>query len=155
MNEIYNRIGLICANFEYLDLLLSAIIGRIISEDTKIGAIITSEMSFKNLINAFSSLTLYKFESDLEFKEKIDNLVKRLNNAEEKRNQIVHSTYAYNNSSIKRIKISARQKNGLKIYSDEISENSLDEINNIIVGLTKEIRELYFELFKGETINIA
>jgi hypothetical protein len=155
MNEIYIRIGLICSNFEYLDLLLSAIIGRIISEDSKIGAIMTSEMSFRNLINVFSSLILYKFESDKVFKEKIENLLKLLNNAEEKRNQIIHSTYAYDESDkITQIKITARQKIGLKIHSDEISVSDLEEINQNIRNLIQEIRILYRNLF-NEEIKIA
>jgi dethiobiotin synthetase len=82
-----------------------------------------------------------------------------LNECEAKRNQIVHSAYAVldNEGTVNhtRLKITARQKNGLKITNDTISENDLREINEKIINTIKEVQGLYSHLFPDEIVAYA
>ena len=154
--KIHEVVGWICVSFESLDLLLSATVNKLISDDPDIGSIITSEMAFKNLVHAFSSLTKYKYSDQQDLLIEIDKLIRELNEAEEKRNQIIHSTYANKVNKkkevdIQRIKITARQKRGLRFSQSTFSENDLKEIGNQIVNTMVELESLHFYLFNGET----
>lgn len=155
MDKFQSKIGAICINFETLDLILSASIGRLISEDSKIGAIMTAEISFSNLVNAFASLIKYKFSKDTDFISEIDKLVAILKDSEVKRNQVIHSAYVFNDiennkKDIGILKISSKQKKGLHVDCHDIKEEDLKEINEKILSAIQELQTLYSHLFKGE-----
>lgn len=160
MEKILYRIGAICVNFETLDLVLSSFISRLISDDSKVGAIITSEMSFSNLVHTFSSLVKHKFQENPELLSEINKLVVILGESEAIRNQIVHSNYFYRDfekdrNDIGRLKVTSRRKKGLVINSNEVTEDSLKDINERIVFATKQLHSLYSHLFPGEQIKFA
>ena len=78
MDNTYKLIGKICADFESLDLVLSGTVSKLVTEDPKVGAIITSEMPFKNLVNAFSSLIQHKYKEQNDLVMEVNKLVKLL-----------------------------------------------------------------------------
>jgi hypothetical protein len=160
MDKIQSKIGAVCINFETLDLLLSAFIGRLISEDSKIGAIMTADLSFSNLLNAFASLIKYKFIKAPEQISEIDELIGILRKSEEERNQVIHSTYFFKDfekdkNNIGKLKITARQKKGLNVDSQEITEDNLKKINEQILYAIQQLKSLYSHLFSGEPIKYA
>lgn len=90
----------------------------------------------------------------------VNKLVKLFNEAEEKRNQTIHSAYGKevdsdNDGLPVRIKLIARQKHGLKITQTTLSENELKDIDNLIVRTIQELFSLYNHLFDGEQMKIG
>lgn len=157
MDKIQSKIGAICINFETLDLVLSATISRLVSDNAKIGAILTTELSFGSLVNCFSSLIKYQFSTDNNIISKANELIKVFNECQIKRNQIIHSTYYFkdfenNKNNVGRIKISSKQKHGLKIDNEVITEDDLKFINEQILLGIEQLQSLYSHLYQGEQI---
>jgi hypothetical protein len=104
---------------------------RILELDNNKGQIITSELSFKLLVSTLSSLLLDKLGENnqlyIEFKE----IKKQLYEFENFRNSIAHSNWAhsdnYDNSKATKIKITSKERNGLKYYIEEVTLLSLIE----------------------------
>lgn len=155
METLINIIGKITINFSTLELLLSSFTTRLISEDSKIGAIVTCEMSFQNLLKAFDSLTQYKLNKTEH--KKIAEIIKRLNNVEQERNKVTHSTYANaeNSAEITRLKVTAKQGKGLSITSEAVNMENLKKIVKNISQLIKDIEKLYKEIYKDEIMKFA
>lgn len=143
--EICQLLGVICANFESLTFLLRSLISKLISEDKKIGPIVTAEMSFSNLINALKCLFEYKFQGNPELIKKLLVIVKLLNNSESARNKAIHSIYVkeLGKSEWNRMKVTAKQKTGLKFTKEDSVIEALKETNNnLIVKSMIQIQEL-------------
>lgn len=119
MEDILLAIGKICVNFETLDLALSATIGRLVTEDAKIIAIITAELPFSALVHTFSSLTKYRYANNPEFLKELEKLTIELSQIGEKRNAVIHSSYYMheknNSETLGSLKVNSKQKHGLKI----------------------------------------
>ncbi|MDX2196274.1 MAG: hypothetical protein NW207_07640 [Cytophagales bacterium] len=153
---IIENLGKLTLNFSTLELTVSAFVSKLISDDSKIGAIITSEMSFQNLLKAFSSLSQYKLNNHIEY-TKIFKLINRIKVVEQERNKLVHSAYAISNieDRILRIKITAKQYKGLNIINEEINIKNFKNIITKIHEITHEIILLYKKIFDTQQINYA
>ncbi|KKP90711.1 MAG: hypothetical protein UR94_C0024G0023 [Parcubacteria group bacterium GW2011_GWA2_36_10] len=149
--KITNKIGEISCNFSLLELYLSCFITRLISEDTKIGTIVTCEMSFQNLLKAFHSLLKYKINNEKDLKE-ANKLVKKLNSLEQERNKIVHSVYLSESDSknIVRLKTTAKQNHGLKTTTEPVNLKKFTLLNEEIDQAIKDLYALFKKLYKDE-----
>jgi len=150
------QIGKICLNFSVLELLISAFASRLISKDSKIGAIVTSEMSFKNLLNAFDSLIIYRYSNEVKILDNTKNIVKRLNIVEQNRNKMIHSSYAIKEgaSGIFILKVTSKQSKGLAVSEEVINEEKFKNILEESFKLINELEILYKELY-NEKIKFA
>ncbi|MFH1012233.1 MAG: hypothetical protein V1760_00585, partial [Candidatus Peregrinibacteria bacterium] len=145
----------ITLNFSTLELILSSFVTRLISEDSKIGVIVTCEMSFQNLLKAFDSLAKYKLGKTQN--EKITKIIKRLNNVEQERNKATHSAYANkeNSDEITRLKVTAKQGKGLSITAEPVKIDNLKKVMKDISQLIQDIEVLYKEIYKDKVIKFA
>lgn len=125
--------------------MLQAFVSKLISDDPKIGVIVSSEMSFKNLLNAFGALAKYQYPNQ-EIHRRINDLIKRLNEAEENRNRIVHSCYIRGEDGDRRMKHSARHKKGLVVDEEKIDLTKYEVIVRQMGEALKDLNALYIDL---------
>jgi len=157
--ELPAVIGLISLNFQDLENELSKRIIQMLELEHDIGEIITAELSFKNLINLFSSLyhrlkDKYHFNSLPNYeKGYFKELLKALYKCEELRNQILHSTIIRNwkTKEIVRRKTTSKAKVGLKKTESEIDIPYLFNVSDYIISMTMEVDQFFIE-FKRKKI---
>lgn len=155
MKTLQHGLGSVVINSSNLELMLSILVVRLISDDSIVGAIITSEMSFQNKLAALDALTKYRITDPERIKRlAMGDLLKRLDAAEQKRNQIMHSAYMLkeDQSTMDRVKVTAKRKNGLRFVTETIDEDSLKQIITEQVDLTRQLQALYTKLYPGEPI---
>jgi hypothetical protein len=142
------EIGRIAANFAILENDLSSGIGQLLALDETDEKIVTAELSFRGKMNLFDSLYRERI-SDEPLRDELVRVIKILGHAEEKRNQILHSTWAVevdasipmsplgvlstNTDEVMRIKRTAKQGKGLKEQGEIMTtfdlKNIADEID--------------------------
>lgn len=86
-------IGKIAKEFAFIDLSLNMSLWNLISSKQQKGEIITASLSFSQKRDLFRALYLYKYKPVDEKVNDLDKLVKRISQAEEKRNFIAHSLW--------------------------------------------------------------
>lgn len=158
MVTLNERLGRIAFNFSNLELVLSCFVTKLISDDSKIGAIVTSEMSFQNLLKAFDSLSQYKI-TDSEQLIAIRDLIKQINTAEQERNTVLHSAFASldpnNTNEVIRLKVTAKQGKGLRIVSEKVDIEKLKQQSNNLVQLMIELQSIYKKLYNEDALKFA
>lgn len=146
--ELPAVIGLISMKFSQLEDTLSQTIIKMLQLDNERGQIMTAELSFRVKVAIFSALyqnlkDKYFFNTFPDFDDEyFKELIKALNKCEAQRNQIMHSTFAQNyltNSKIMRKKVTAKQKDGLKIIVEETDIIKLFNIADLIGGVEFEL----------------
>lgn len=143
-DEHLKAIGSIVVSFASLENAVEIAIWALMGIDSTKGAIVTSEMSFKNMLALFSSLYLNKVNAPDEIEE-MKELVKRGAQIEERRNTIVHSLwgvrYYKHGQIVVRMKTTAKISKGLKHQDEELTvdalENIYQEIVDVIAAWTK------------------
>ena len=150
LEKIYKPIGELIVKFQELELFITSLIVEISRIDYDIGFCLTSESSFSRLTATLSAVSALKVKND-ELKNRITELVKRLNTAEQNRNKIVHSLYIEVDGKIKRSKITAKQKTGLQKWLYDVS---IEEINDyiadiadlkvLILGVARDLKKFGF-----------
>ncbi|MBC8489357.1 MAG: hypothetical protein H8D45_25320 [Bacteroidetes bacterium] len=136
-------IGRITVNFALLESSISMGIWKLIGagQEQDFGKIITSELSFKNLVALFSSLFNYLVKDQSSI-DQLKNLIKDAMEAEKKRNIITHSLYVGDKkkSEVIRIKTTAKIHKGLKYQLESLTVNELNEIADFIAEVTANIQ---------------
>lgn len=153
-----DQLGKIAIQFSNLALVVSCFVTKLISDDSKIGAIVTSEMSFQNLLKVFDSLAQYRITDNGQLIS-IRDMIKRLNTAEQERNAILHSAYLKkdkdNWDELIRLKITAKQGKGLKITSESINSKNLKRQIKDMEDLMLELESIYKKLYNENVLQIA
>lgn len=157
--ELPAVIGLICLNFQSLEDELVKRIIQMLDLEQEIGEIVTSELSYKNLLNLFSSL-YHKLKIDFHFNA-IPNyeegyfkaLLKALYKCDEMRNQILHSTIIQNwqTKKIVRKKITSKAKSGLKKIEHDVDIPYLFNVADYIGCMQMEVDQFFID-FKRKTL---
>jgi hypothetical protein len=101
-------------------------------------SIVTSEMSFRRLVDLFHCLVLHRCsEADA---ERSKALCVRLFQLEERRNAIMHSDWVidHNAKVTIRIKVTAKSK-GLRRHEEAMSRENVQEIADNLAVLTKDL----------------
>ena len=131
-------IGSVVTNFAYLEDIVKMMIRFLLKIDPVSADIVTSELSFKNLVNMFGALIEHKLKgcSDKNIIEEIDEIIYLIELSEQFRNKIVHSSYVYNQH---RIKKTAKRSGGLKISSESISADYIFDIGDFIAEITEPV----------------
>jgi hypothetical protein len=150
-DEIHRLIGRVSSNFNGLEKYIQTLITQLIGAGQQLGEIITSELSFRNLISLLFSL--YKFKkTDKKYIDKMDKICKKANELEQKRNQVIHSTWAFNIKSEKevlRVKTTSKYKKGLNYVFENKNINELHILSDDIVKLISEVSELIIKELPG------
>jgi hypothetical protein len=116
---------------------------------TKLGQIVTAELSFSQKINLLSSICRDKLKNLNELDE-VDQILKRVALAEQKRNTVVHSFWTgYPGfSKVARIKTTAKRKSkGLKLEIENPSLKELEEVATYITNIAYDIQTLVIRLY--------
>ena len=147
--ELFKSIGKAVVKFSvlelYLDLLLCNALFKKPHEESPKGFMVISEMSFKQKIYLFKSLLLLGLKDKTQI-NKIKEFGKRLFEAEEKRNILLHSTWAIpqlNNPSIAgRLKITSKE--GIKYQWETLTLKDLRGYINNFDNLVTDIKNKFY-----------
>jgi hypothetical protein len=142
-NDFLAGIGRVVANFALLENELFLLIRFLLGVDTNIAGIVTSEMSFRNLLDLSTSLIKEKHGGD-EAKQCAE-VLKIASEAEEIRNRLIHSVWGVWGSGgaiVIRTKHTAKRGKGLNFQREEFT---LDDISAFAVNISRAIRavEIY------------
>ncbi len=151
MDTLVKAIGKVALNFSGLEMMLSCFVARLISDDSRVGTIITCEMSFQHLLKAFDSLIRYRVGNSRQL-DRAEDLVKRLNAGEQERNKVIHSAYLFweSQSQYIRLKATAKQGKGLRFAQDNSPAADLNRIIKEQAYLATELASLYKNLYGDE-----
>lgn len=157
----HELIGCLVHNHTRIEHAVAVYITNLGFEDEIIGLIFTSEMSFKNLMSAFSSLVKYKSKNGELIKEHEDvlnNLISKINTLEQKRNIYAHSMlfhfdynhddedYENSEETYLRIKMTAKQNKGFKLSIEEIKTETIQSIITEQESILNEMKDLQVKL---------
>lgn len=126
-----------------------------IREHQRVGQIITTQLSFKQLRATVASLYIERHGKDDDFKD-LKNHLKDAREIEEERNRITHSIWAAGKAvdTIKRVKITSREKHGFQFQSEDYDEEKFLVLNNRIKKLSSEFLTYYTDLIDaGKFVN--
>jgi hypothetical protein len=110
--EFLREIGHIAVSFSLLEEILRFLVIALVDEPQRIGVVLTSELSFKNLKSLAFALAKEKISDESKLKE-LKELIKEISALEEERNRIMHSgwgTYDDKPDIIMRSKDTAKEK---------------------------------------------
>ena len=142
-DENLRAIGQVVVRFNLLEGGLSLLIWILSGVEQDIRYIITAGLSFRNLLDIFSSLCRYKLDEP-EAINRLNELIKRLVQAGEKRNQVVHSVWAGNlYGAALRSKATARARKGFKLQFEATETEELDAIASFIGEVAKDVGAFY------------
>ena len=160
--EIQTIIGYISMNFIALENNISKAIIAMLQLDRERGLIVTSELSFRNLVNLFSSLyhnlknnysfNLYSGFEDDHFSE----LIKIINKCETDRNRALHSSFVQvhdKRHTVYRKKISSKQRIGLNIINEKTTFSELMNTADTIIYTSEMIREFSIDIMTEKKDN--
>jgi hypothetical protein len=141
-------IGLVTVNFAKLENAIEWFIWSLIGQDEGIGLIITTELSFKNLVALLSSLSRVKI-ANAEVLAELDRALKQALQADEKRNIILHSLWAQGQTrdTVTRIKKTAKLSKGLQHQVEEMTAEDITSIANFIDNADLAIESLRVHYF--------
>ena len=142
--EQLQALGQITADFQVLEETISSFILDLIGAEPDVGEIITSELSFRKLIDLLSALFKHQVRNDTKIAE-MERLVLRANVVEQKRNTIIHSGWALGNTdeTITRVKTTAKQRHGLRVQSVEMDTVMLKQIADEIAELSADLSDFH------------
>ena len=145
--EHLQAIGLITVNFASLENWISMIIWQLISDDQRLGQIITAELSYRNQLALLSSVFLHR-APDAEQQTELERLVSRALKIEQERNIIVHSWWGSGDSpqTITRLKTTAKISKGLRHQFVRMTVADLNTIADDIEQLTIDVRSFFHKL---------
>lgn len=150
-NKYLTAIGRVTANFSYLEDEVSFFLCALISQEQRLGQIITAELSFRARVALLSSIFRHKV-SDNSKVEELEQLLVRALHAEQKRNIIIHSTWASGDTPKQRtrIKVTAKLGKGIRHQFEQIAAEDInsvaDELNEVTAAILVFVNSLPDEL---------
>jgi len=150
-DKYLRSIGLIVVSFSALESAVSEWINSLLLTEGQLGEIVTAEMSFRAKVTLASSLCRYKFK-DSKRLEKLDKLLRRLQQAECMRNDVVHSYWGFSTGEIRarRSKKTAKIKTGLRFHFQEMTVDELNEIADFIGNVVYDVVLFEGHMYDGE-----
>lgn len=145
-DELLKHIGKIVVGFSKLELHLELFTWGLISDNQALGQAITSGMSFSSLTKLFATLLKVK-TSDQEILEEFEGIVRRLNEVNERRNQIIHSywTYDLETKEDSTLKLKADGFKGIKDITELVTSEKLESFVREIEKLTSDFIRVYMK----------
>jgi hypothetical protein len=127
--ESERSIGRLSMAFQELEELVSCLIGQLISDDARLGTIITAELSFRNKLGLLCSLYLYRAGVPKP-PEPLKTLLGRVHRAEERRNTILHSNWikAPVCGMLTRYKYTAKSGKGFVHHTEDFEPEHIETI---------------------------
>lgn len=147
VKELHELIGMIIHAQAKIEHGISVMIANLIEVDNEIGLILSVEMPYKLRSQALLNVVAFqsrKYPKLKDLNERYQVLVKRMNEAEGKRNMYAHSSMLSleDNDAYVRMKYQAKGK-GLKLVQDEFSLDDLKKLTEEQESILAEIKELF------------
>ncbi len=138
-------IGYVTVTFALLEMVISSFVWTWISRDMRLNEIFTSELSFGRLVGLLSSLFKYSID-DVDKNRELESFLKRALAAEQKRNIIVHSSWAAGDTpeTITRMKTTAKMSKGLRYQFEQMSADDINAIGDEIAELAHDLQSFLF-----------
>jgi hypothetical protein len=147
--KIVHGLGVISIEFQTLETVVKVAIGRIVSkQDRVLGAIVTANLSFGAAIDLLYALFEYEWEGSDRAK-KLKPILDRCIVAEQKRNQLIHSAW-YEPTTYRgptRVKFIARNRKGLRVHHEELTQAEMNQLAEKLQTLTKELALFFYEIY--------
>lgn len=142
-DEMLRALGRVTVNFQLMEMMINTLTGLLISEDARIGQIITSNFSFSRVCDVFLSIVRLRADGHDELITEVEGLIKTASELEHKRNTLVHSCYTVGegDGGSHRFKYTADRKKGWKFQSERLTPLQVHQIAN-------EMGQLYHSLVK-------
>lgn len=148
--EIEAALGLISMNFQALESALSLSISTLLGAERDTGRILTSELSFKQLLNVLVALTRNRVSSNMwqgsqDVVKQLEELASACFRMEELRNQYMHSVWIAAHlkaSEGVRRKVTAKRA-GLKEHVEVVSSSYLLDVADYTAYVTSMLENLY------------
>jgi len=138
-DEQFKAIGQVVVRFNRLEHALQIFIWLLLGVKFDVGEIITSGLSFRNLLDIFSSLCRHLID-DPNVIEKLRELCKQLGEVEQKRNQLIHSQWWGNLSEVVvRYKTTARARKGRKTQFEFIEDEYWTRFFSLVDTVEKDL----------------
>jgi len=160
MNELdkyFTEIGSLTYYFQSMEVALALLLSSLISEDQKIGQIVSSQLSFNRLCNVLDALFRHKI-TDSDLVNEFEVLLSRVSKAEETRNRMLHSFYLVGEEegekSLTRAKITSKRGKGLKIQIEDLSIDELSSLTDEVGATFKEIVDFIARLSESGHVDI-
>ncbi len=153
--ELLSSIGDVTVSFALLENAVQALAGSLIYEHQRVGQIVTTELSFRNLRALTISLYLERHGNDADLGD-LRSLMRDASRLEAERNRIVHSIWGAGDSadSIHRIKATAKEKAGLRFESKRYTAAELQQVADEIKLLAGHVQGYWLRLMQsGKAIN--
>lgn len=143
------RIGDITVSFALLESTVQTLVLTLIAGDQRIGQIIAAELPFRNLRALAVSLYKERHGEETGFAT-LAELMNRAAKLEEKRNQIVHSTWAVGATAdtVTRIKTTAKERSGLRFQFVQVAEQDVADVASDIKGLAADVELFWLHLLE-------
>lgn len=154
-DTIYAEIGRITTRSTELELCLKSTASSLIDDYQQYTRIVTAELSFSGTIALLLSLYRKRYGED-DYFEKLQNLTKRADAAQQKRNVIVHSVWlsAGTPNKVTRIKSTAKVKQGDSTQTENWELEQFEKLALEFQDLTQELSGLLKELIScGKAFN--
>lgn len=145
--DFIKSVGRLTLNFAHLEFCFMLLVGSQSGSPQPLNQIITSELSFKQLLNV--SAGIYReIEPDLKKIGIFEEILKESSEMEQKRNTVTHSFYGHNRKTktIIRRKNTVRRAQGLVEHEEKIDAETVNKIADQINNLSIKLKQLIFQL---------
>lgn len=143
--DVLRALGRLSFEFSRLETLLGCTVGYLTNPtDVNIGQILVSEMSFRARVAALSALYPARVKKQFD-KDALASFLSSAHSAENERNKLIHSFYRLKevgSASAIRIKVTAKERGGMKIQSETVGAASIAERANNICRAAGQLRFL-------------
>jgi hypothetical protein len=120
---LLTEIGRVVANFALLENELFILIHWLLGTDKEISRIVTSELSFRNLLDLSASLVKQVHDTDAAIE--YGQVLKLVSEAEEERNRIIHSRWGAGGHHAVRTKHTAKRGKGHTMQREQYMKDDL------------------------------
>ncbi len=141
-NPFYDALGRLMVNFSELEDALSLAIQSLLKTDPQTSVILTADLSFRAKVQMAN--VLYR-QRHIKYLDVLRELVALCFEAEELRNRITHSSWAYSRDPtlFRRRKPSARTRSGFRMAEENITPDKMMDVADFI-AYTAEMVDNFF-----------
>lgn len=154
-DSIFAEIGRVTVRWAELEDALGLLVVSLLNDFQRYTRVVATGLSYGALVNLVSALYLERHGEDDDY-ETLQQLLARANAVEQRRNQIVHSTWrsAGTPHVVTRIKTTARRKQGYKTNVENLSTMDFRAVSDEIMAVKNDLVSLAQSLIEcGKAFN--
>lgn len=142
-DEHLKALGQVVVSFNELEFALKLYIFVLLGMNYELGEVVTSQLSFRNLVDVFGSLCRYR-GGESEMEPELRKLCAKLAQVEEKRNQLIHSEWSGDfDGAVMRSKTTARARRGRKVQIEYLKREDWKDFFSCISETDEALNTFY------------